>query len=171
MFNTGGTITNEDGPNLNLSTLEGRAEYNIFYDANDEPIYSLRPGTGQGVVGPGVKADGSPNDVAVGTRAYFLSYYGNGFNRDNIEAATFDNDWVKLREIRLTYDFPTDWFGDIGIDSFKASIIGRNLLLITDVPSVDPETFSIRGGNFVNGFGSNPLPSTSSLGISLSARL
>ena len=171
MFNTGGTITNEDGPNLNLSTLEGRAEYNISYNANGEPVYSLRQGTGQGVVGPGVKADGSQNDVAVGTRDYFLAYYGNGFNRDNIEAATFDNDWVKLREVRLTYDFPTEWFGDTGINSFKTSIIGRNLLLITDVPSVDPETFSIRGGNFVNGFGSNPLPSTSSLGISLNARL
>ena len=171
LFNTGGTITNEDDPNLNLTTLEGRAEYNISYDANGEPVYSLRPGTGQGVVGPGVKADGSQNDVAVAPRDYFYAYYGNGFNRDNIEAATYDNDWVKLRELRLTYDFPTEWFGDLGIDSFKASIIGRNLLLITDVPTVDPETFSIRGGNFVNGFGSNPLPSTSSLGISLSARL
>jgi TonB-linked SusC/RagA family outer membrane protein len=175
LFNTGGTITNEDDPILNLTTLEGRAEYNISYDANGDPVYSLRPGTGQGVVGPGVKADGQggfvANDEAVAPRDYFYAYYGNGFNRDNIEAATYDNDWVKLRELRLTYDFPTEWFGDLGIDSFKASIIGRNLLLITDVPTVDPETFSIRGGNFVNGFGSNPLPSTSSLGISLNARL
>ncbi len=171
LFNTGGTITNEDDPNLNLTTLEGRAEYNISYDNNGEPVYSLRPGTGEGVVGPGVNANGGENSTAVAPRDYFYAYYGNGFNRDNIEAATYDNDWVKLRELRLTYDFPTEWFGDLGIDSFKASIIGRNLLLITDVPTVDPETFSIRGGNFVNGFGSNPLPSTSSLGISLNARL
>jgi len=171
LFNTGGTITNEDDPNLNMTTLEGRAEYNISYNANGEPVYSLRPGTGQGVVGPGVNANGGENSTAVAPRDYFYAYYGNGFNRDNIEAATYDNDWVKLREVRLTYNFPTEWFGDIGLDSFKASIIGRNLLLITDVPTVDPETFSIRGGNFVNGFGSNPLPSTSSIGLSLNARL
>ena len=175
MLNTGGAITNEDDPNLDLSTLTGRAEYDISYNASGEPVYSLRPGTGQGVVGPGVKRDGQgnfvQNDVAAEPRDYFYAYYGNGFARDNIEAATYDNDWVKLREVRLTYTFPTEWFGSIGFDSFKASIIGRNLLLITDVPSVDPETFSIRGGNFVNGFGSNPLPSTSSLGISLNVRL
>ena len=171
MFNTGGTITNEDDPNLNLRTTEGRAEYNITYNSSGEPVYSLRPGTGEGVVGPGVDVNGGENTTAVAPRDYFYAYYGNGFNRDNIEAATFDNDWVKLRELRLTYNFPTEWFGDLGIDSFKASVIGRNLLLITDVPTVDPETFSIRGGNFVNGFGSTPLPSTSSLGISINARL
>jgi len=174
LFNTGGTITNENDPNLDLTTLEGRAEYDISYNSNGDPVYTLRPGTGAGVVGPGVKYDANgnlvENDVAVPTRDYFYAYYGNGFNRDNIEAATYDATWFKLREVRLTYQMPQKWFEGSVVKGLTVSLIGRNLLLFTNVPTIDPETFSIRNGLFINGFGSNPLPSVRSYGFSVSAR-
>lgn len=171
LFATAGTITNEDDPNLNLTTLEGRTEYDIAYNTAGEPVYSLRPGTGQGVVGPGVNADGSENSTAVAPRDYFYAYYGNGFNRDNIEAATYDADWIKLRQVMISYNVPREFCEKHGLDSVQLSLVGRNLLLITDVPTVDPETFSIRNGTFVNGFGSNPLPSKSTYGIALNIKL
>ncbi|SHE76212.1 TonB-linked outer membrane protein, SusC/RagA family [Psychroflexus salarius] len=171
LFATGGTITNNDDPNLNVSTLQGRQEYNISYNGAGEPVYAPVAGTGIGVVGPGVNPDGTPNETAIPTRDYFYAYYGNGFNRDNIEAATYDATWFKLREVRISYDVPKSLYENYGIDSVRLSAVGRNLLLITDVPTIDPETYSIRNGVFVNGFGSNPLPSTSSFGLALNIKL
>jgi hypothetical protein len=49
------------------------------------------------------------------------------------------------------------------------SIVGRNLWLWTKVPSIDPETYSIRGGTFVPGFESTSIPSARTIGLSLSA--
>ena len=173
LMNTGGTITNNDDPNLPLSTLDGRAEYDISYGTDGKPVYTLVDEGG--VVGPGVMfdADGNlvENTVAVPTRDYFYAYYGNGFNRDNIEAATYDATYVKLRELRLTWALPQSTLDKIGLRGASVSVIGRNLLLFTDVPSIDPETYSIRGGRFVPGFESTQLPSTRSYGVALNISL
>ncbi len=174
LYNTGGTITNNDDPNLPLSTLDGRTVYSVSYDAAGEPVYTLEQ---EGdVVGPGWKYDGDgdlvENDVPVpvggaGYVGYFYNYYGNGFNRDNIEAATYDATYFKLRELSISYDIPGTITEKIGLASAKVSFIGRNLFLWSDVPTIDPETFSIRNGIFVNGFESQQLPSTRSFGFNI----
>ncbi len=169
LMNTGGTITNNDDPNLDLSTLDGRPIYDISYNEDGTPIYDqVEPG---GVVGPGVKRlpDGTlvENDIVVPTRDYFYAYYGNGFNRDNIEAATYDATYFKLRELRLTYTLPADLTRRWGLQQASVSFVGRDLLLFTQVPSIDPETFSIRNGLFVNGFESTQLPSVRSMGVAI----
>lgn len=181
---TGGAITNEDDPNLDLLTTDGRQTYSVSYDAQGNPVYTLED-AGTGVVGPGLKWDDlngdgvidydtelSPNDVAVqpggiGYVGYFYTYYGNGFNRDNIEAATYDATYVKLRELRLSYTVPQAVLDRASLQSATVSFVGRNLLLFSNVPSIDPETYSIRNGLFVNGFESTQLPSTRSFGIVL----
>ncbi len=177
LMNTGGTITNEDDPNLDLLTTEGRTVYSVDYDANGDPVYTLEQEGG--IIGPGVKNIGTeenpeyvPNDVAVepggaGYTGYFYNYYGNGFNRDNIEAATYDATYVKLREVSLSYRIPNSVLQSAGIANASISLVGRNLLLFTNVPSIDPETYSIRNGLFVNGFESTQLPSVRSFGVSL----
>lgn len=182
LYNTGGTITNDDDPNLDLSTTEGRTIYSVSYDAAGDPVYTLEQEGG--VVGPGWKwedmnEDGMmtdnelfENDVEVpaggaGYTGYFYNYYGNGFNRDNIEAATYDATYFKLREVSIGYTFPEKMLSGAGIASLRVSLIGRNLLLFTNVPSIDPETFSIRNGIFVPGFESQQLPSTRSYGFSV----
>ena len=182
LYNTGGTITNDDDPHLDLSTTEGRTLYSVTYDTDGEPVYTLEQEGG--VVGPGWKwedanEDGiidqselSENDVEVepggaGYTGYFYNYYGNGFNRDNIEAATYDATYFKLRELSLGYTFTGAQIQSLGLSSLRLSIVGRNLLLFSDVPTIDPETYSIRNGLFVNGFESTQLPSTRSIGFSL----
>lgn len=174
LYNTGGAITNEDDPLLDLKTTEGRTVYSVDYDTNGEPVYTLEQEGG--VIGPGLMYDGDgnlvPNTVAVepggaGYTGYFYNYYGNGFNRDNIEAATYDATYIKLRELSLSYALPRIIANSLGMTTAQVSIVGRNLLLFTDVPSIDPETYSIRNGVFVPGFESTQLPSTRSLGISL----
>jgi hypothetical protein len=177
LMNTGGTITNEDDPHLDLLTTEGRTIYSVDYDGNGDPVYTLEQEGG--IIGPGVKNIGTdenpeyvPNDVPVepggaGYTGYFYNYYGNGFNRDNIEAATYDATYVKLREVSLSYRIPPGVLKSAGIANASISLVGRNLLLFTNVPSIDPETYSIRNGLFVNGFESTQLPSVRSFGVSL----
>lgn len=185
LYNTGGTITNDDDPLLDLSTTEGRTVYSVEgYDDDNVPTYELQQEGG--VVGPGLKwedlnEDGeidfdtdevSENDVAVepggaAYTGYFYAYYGNGFNRDNIEAATYDATYMKLREVSLSYTLPQEIVDRTPLASLRVSLIGRNLLLFTDVPTIDPETYSIRNGIFVNGFESTQLPSTRTFGVGL----
>ncbi len=184
LYNTGGTITNFDDPNLNLSTLSGRTTYNVDYDDAGEPVYTLDQ-FGGGVIGPGLNwtdsnADGvidyeselSENTVrvepgGVGYVGYFYTYYGNGFNRDNIEAATYDATYVKLREVSIGYNIPEAFCKRLGMQSARFSLIGRNLLLFTDVPTIDPETFSIRNGVFVPGFESQQIFPARNYGFSV----
>ncbi len=169
LYNTGGTITNEDDPNFDMSTLEGRRIYDISYDAQGEPIYDLVDEGG--VIGEGVMYDGEgnlvPNTVKVPVRDYFYKYYGNWFNRDVIESATYDATYVKFREVKLTYNLPRNIVERWGIQGASISFVGRNLLLFTKVPTIDPETYSIRNGQFVNGYESTSLPSLRSYGFAL----
>lgn len=167
LMNTSGTITNNNDPNFPISTLEGREIYDISYDGNGNPVYDLIEASG--IVGPGVDIDGGTNNTAVSTRDYFYAYYGNGFRRDNIESALFDASYVKLREVRIAYQFNNDLISNLAFENLSVAFVGRNLLLFSEVPSVDPETFSIRNGRFVNGFESTQLPSTRNIGISLNA--
>jgi len=174
LYATGGAIKNDDDPNLPLTTTEGRTVYSVGYGAAGNPDYTLVDAGG--VVGPGWKYDDSgnlvENDVSVpaggaGYVGYFYNYYGNGFNRDNIEAATYDATYFKLREVSLSYGIPTSITDGWGIHSASISLVGRNLLLFSDVPSIDPETFSIRNGIFVNGFESTSIPTQRSVGINV----
>lgn len=183
LYNTGGTITNNDDPHLDMNTLDGRTVHSVSYDEDGNPVYTLEQEGG--VVGPGLKwedanGDGeidydtelSENDVEVepggaGYTGYFYNYYGNGFNRDNIEAATYDATYFKLRELSIGYTLPENWLDNTVFTRARVSLIGRNLLLFTDVPTIDPETYSIRNGVMVNGFESTQLPSTRSFGINV----
>jgi hypothetical protein len=176
LYATAGTITNNDDPNLSLSTMEGRDVYDVSYDGSGNPVYTPEAGSGAGVVGPGWMYDGSgnlvENTVAVPPggalyTGYFYNYYGNGFNRDNIEAATYDATYFKLREVSLSYDLSSALSSSLGFSNATVSLIGRNLLLFTKVPTIDPETYSIRNGIYVNGFESTSIPSIRSLGVNV----
>lgn len=191
LYATGGTITHNDDPNLPINTLEGRNTFTVSYDGNGDPVYTPDQ-VGGGVVGPGLNwndanGDGSyfledgvtvdenelsPNDVAVqpggvGYVGYFYTYYGNGFNRDNIEAATYDATYFKLREVNIGYNLPSSLLASTGIARARISLVGRNLLLFSQVPTIDPETYSVRNGIFVPGFESQQIFSNRSFGFSI----
>ena len=174
LYATAGTIVNNDDPNLPLTTMEGRTIYDVSYDGAGNPLYSLEQEGG--VVGPGLmygpNGDLVQNNVSVpaggaGYTGYFYNYYGNGFNRDNIEAATYDATYFKLREVSIGYNLPNELVTKFGIQSASLSLIGRNLFLVSEVPTIDPETYSIRNGLFVNGFESTSIPSQRSFGLNL----
>ncbi len=58
-------------------------------------------------------------------------------------------DFVKLREISLTYDVPRRLTSRIGAQSMSVILSGRNLALWSDYEGTDPEVNSYGGRNFV----------------------
>jgi TonB-linked SusC/RagA family outer membrane protein len=58
-------------------------------------------------------------------------------------------DFVKLREVSLTYDVPRRVMSRIGAQSMSVILSGRNLALWSDYEGTDPEVNSYGGRNFV----------------------
>lgn len=119
------------------------------------------------VVGDGVvrNEDGSfsPNTTAVPFVTWLRTYY----DRPNIESNSFDASYAKLREVTLQYNFAPAWLADAGVQNVGVSLVGRNLLLWTDVPHIDPETTVKNGAQRIPGFELQQLPSTRSFGVDL----
>lgn len=111
---------------------------------------------------PGYKADGTPNDIQRGgesdSDAYF-QLYANSLGSIS-EAAVYDMDFVKLRELTLAYSVPKFYGVDITITGFA-----RNLLLWAKMPNFDPE--ASQGNNNMGGYFERfSLPQTTSYGMS-----
>ncbi|WP_411029263.1 SusC/RagA family TonB-linked outer membrane protein [Spongiimicrobium sp. 3-5] len=77
-----------------------------------------------------------------------------------------DGSFVKLREVALTYQFPS-LFNDT-LKNVTISLIGRNLFSIDDFFSYDPETNAGGQSNLLRAvnFGNVPIPSTFALSVS-----
>jgi len=115
-----------------------------------------------GVLVPGVKADGSPNDVRVDAETWATWMYS-GPAAQNV----FKSDFIKLREITLGYTLPvnTKVFKNI-----KLSAYGRNLALWgPDTRHFDPEMATTSSGN-VQGIEGGALPSVATYGLNLSVQ-
>ena len=112
------------------------------------------------MVGEGVDIDTTnPNAVPVTVRNYWRAYY----NNDRI--ATFDASYVKLREVKVSYALPSVLMRKIAVKNGSISVVGRNLLLWSDVPNIDPEV-SAYDGQF-QGVEAMSLPSLRSIGMAL----
>lgn len=102
-----------------------------------------------------------------------------GFKRDETywnaaisaldEAHVFSTTFVRLRELSLSYDFPSNWLkGQKVIRKISLNAYGRNLWLSTKYPNWDPEANT---GGAVNGQGIEyiALPQVRSFGFGLRA--
>ena len=76
-------------------------------------------------------------DLGTGT---LLTEYSDTYGWDFGRTAIFDADFLKLRDISLTYQFPSAWFASIGIRNASISIYSRNIILWTKAKiNIDPE--------------------------------
>jgi hypothetical protein len=69
----------------------------------------------------------------------------------------YDASFVKLREITLTYNFPSALLSSTFLKRASVSLVGRNLFLWSDMPEVDPDA----GGDNLQ------TPSTRNVGFNL----
>lgn len=96
-----------------------------------------------GIIAEGVKADGSKNDILVAA----ADYYDNRYNRAGSEDNLYDNTYIKLREMKLSYRVPNRIVTKIGLQNLNVSFVGSNLFFIyKNVPNVNPEATLGTGG-------------------------
>jgi iron complex outermembrane recepter protein len=106
---------------------------------NGEKIYN------DGMILEGVTADGKQNTAIVDAPNYYLSTYtwgswpGSG-STSTYEGAVFDNDFIKMRELSLSYTLPVKFRSKLKAQNFTFSLYGRNLFYFYKaLPYLDPE--------------------------------
>lgn len=109
--------------------------------------------------------DGSYSKGINGTNA--RNFYKRWYDH-NSEAQLINRSFVKLREVKLGYNFPKKLYNRVPIQNINFSLVGRNLLLFTKNKQFDPETAASTGQGLVAGFENLSLPTTRSYGVNLS---
>lgn len=112
----------------------------------------------QGLILPGVKRDGTPNDIQItASEAYFNNLSGFFGVSDLI---VYDATVVRLREASLSYSFPTEWFRKLPFGGASITFSGQNLWYnapnFPKYVNFDPETSSlgvsnVRGLEYLSG--------------------
>jgi TonB-linked SusC/RagA family outer membrane protein len=108
------------------ATVPADAKYNfLFHD---------------GVILPGVKADGTKNDKLICAEDYYTRSFWNGDMAVN-EDIIYKTDYISLRRITLSYGVPEKLTRKLGINNVQISAYGSNLLyLYRNLPNVTPES-------------------------------
>lgn len=121
---------------------------------------------------PGSVVDNGDGTYAENTtpisRADIFTYWG--FNRPAHETNhILPRTFFKLRELTLTYDFPSKVVGNTPLQNASLSLVGRNLILWTPADNhfVDPEgsTFGVGLQSQIGEF--SAIPTNASYGVSL----
>jgi TonB-linked SusC/RagA family outer membrane protein len=117
---------------------------------------------------PGVKQDGTPNDIQVTASNYFFNAYHTGADESNV----FDGSAVRLREVALGYDIPSSLISRTPFKRASISLSGTNLWFVAlNFPpnmNFDPDVLGTGVGNglgfdFVTGPSSRRLGGTLTL--------
>jgi TonB-linked SusC/RagA family outer membrane protein len=153
-------------------TLQGRAEW---YDSEEARLAAGVPEaswipTG-GYIGKGVVNTGTSDNPVYeeNTTPVDPQNYWAGFLQNSPEPFIYDATYAKLREVTLTYNFPSKLFVKTPFQSVTLSFVARNLLILySNTPNIDPES-NYNNGNG-QGFEYGSLPSRRSFGVSLNAK-
>lgn len=126
-----------------------------------------------GMLMDGVTADGSPNTNVISQAGYYNMTYNWGgpqYSSSRYDLYIQKNNYVKLRELSLGFNMPSEWAEKIGVSKLSFSIFGRNLFyLYRTIKDMDAEatTSGSRWSQNVNNAGLTP--STRSFGAMLRA--
>jgi TonB-linked SusC/RagA family outer membrane protein len=142
-------------------TLEETAEGGIRENGIDVSGVAL---TGYDEEGNAL-SDGTPVTVNVPAVDHFFVNQGYIIGAADVYDASF----IKLREMRLTYDFAPKMLEKTPIQGLSVGITGRNLaILFKNVPHIDPEA-AVSTSN-VQGIEGGQLPTSRNISFILSAR-
>ncbi len=116
-----------------------------------------------GMIFNGVYENGSPNTTVLSAQEYYKASY-------NIsEAYIYSSTFVKMREIKLSYNFTKAFARRLGLEGASITAVGRNLFFIyKDAPNIDPET-AFNTGN-AQGLESLALPTTRNFSLNVNLK-
>lgn len=178
-------ILGDPNPNFQLNggttlTFGGLSMNVLFSYVDGGVIYATTPSTlmGRGilqetdfdrfvpVIQPGVKADGTPNDIQITSTQH---YWRNG-GVFNDEMRVYDGTYLKLREVSISYSLPASVLANSPFGSVTLSASGQNLWYdafgFPDGANFDPEVLSLGVGNG-RGFELMNVPTARQIGGSL----
>jgi TonB-linked SusC/RagA family outer membrane protein len=91
---------------------------------------------------------------------------GDSRNWKSSDLYVFDGDYMRLKNIMLSYTLPEKWTRKIGVECFKVYVSAENLLTFTKYQGYDPEISS--GGTSLGiDYGVYPQPRTYSVGFNI----
>jgi TonB-linked SusC/RagA family outer membrane protein len=147
---------------------EGTGLYPHTAGLNELGVPSRDPvAEGGGILLPGVKADGSPNDIRASNEDGSGTVFGYAVSPPRAWYV-YDGSYVKLREVALTYSLPQNLFeSPKGLEGIDISFIGRNLWIIDkNMEFSDPEE-TLSSGNASNGYQSGAYPAVRTYGFNV----
>lgn len=98
----------------------------------------------------------APNDVPVNYISYMQSTtaaYENNYHY-------FKQDFIKLREVTLTYNFTKNFVNQFSLSDANVSLIARNLFLASKIKNIDPDS----------GVDNLQTPATRSIGVNINVK-
>jgi len=130
-------------PNLKYMRGAGMLENSMeFRDADNGGLRYTSNGKtyNDGVLLQGVnETTGLPNTKILSAADYYLTTYNWG-EGSLTEGEIFKNNYIKMREITLSYKIPATFTKKMGITNLRFSLIGRNLFYIhRTLKDLDPE--------------------------------
>jgi iron complex outermembrane receptor protein len=146
----------------------GGLPYNINVDG-DKVLAESHDGAQyhDGVILPGVNEAGEVNSTIVDAAYYYINsyYWASGWYE---KQGVLKNDYIKMREVALTYTLPGKISSKIGFQNLRVSVIGRNLFyLYRTLDNLDPEV-AVGSSWLRQGVDEGSLAATRSLGFSIS---
>jgi len=120
----------------------------------------------EGLVFPGVTADGAVNTIAINPETYYRQFYDRNHEENNM----YDASYLKLRQFQLSYRFTKQRLSNTFLSDLEGitfSIVGRNIFAISEIPHFDPEQIAVQGNTFVSGVEDMSYPTARSFGVSL----
>ncbi|OAV68575.1 Enterobactin outer-membrane receptor [Bacteroidales bacterium Barb6XT] len=158
-----GTNQTADYAGVSKQTLPGRdaAHGGLTYQTVEKSGETVTHD--DGMIFQGITEDGKANTVVLSAENYYKSLYSIN------EAHVYDASYVKLREIKLTYNFDRKLIRRIGLEGASISAVARNVaFLYKDAPNIDPEA-ALGTGN-LQGVETLSLPTTHSYGFSVNLK-
>ena len=150
------------GAGLHEDTLPGREDGSIV----GEGVSRSSCTEGEDAEGNLTLSNCSPNTTSAEPQDYYQRISG-----QVAERFVYDADFVKLREVNVSYRIPEGLFARTPIQSATLSLVARNLWLIhSKVPNLDPEA-SYRNDSAGIGLELAGVPQTRSIGFNLNVRL
>ncbi len=123
----------------------------------------------QDYVYPGiVQGTGAVNTKPIKLDQAWYQGLGSGFG-PNAEQFIQNSGFARLRQVNVTYNFPSKFVSKLRLSNLSLSFTGRNLLLWTDYTGIDPET-SLVGGRNAQGLDYFNQPGVKSYAFSLNVK-
>ncbi|MBE7173039.1 MAG: SusC/RagA family TonB-linked outer membrane protein [Williamsia sp.] len=150
--------------------LSGSALNSLRQGHSQASLVGRRPGE-TGVILPGIYASGTDAGKTNSTPVFGQQFYANYRTLQIADPFIYKSDYIKLRNITLTYDFSKLVSSNVKfVKGLTLSAACRNVAILKKyVPDVDPEAVA-SSGDFRTGYEAVSLPTTRNYSLNLNVK-